>query len=58
MTHAGLEAGVICNRYPGMQSISLGPTIENAHSPDERLFIPSLVPVYRFLRALLASWND
>ncbi len=37
--HAGLECGVIGEKYPGMDMISYGPTIKGAHSPDERLHI-------------------
>jgi dipeptidase D len=40
--HAGLECAIIGDRCQGMQMISLGPTIENPHSPNERLFIPSV----------------
>jgi dipeptidase D len=51
--HAGLETGIIGHRYPQMDMISLGPTICNPHSPDERLFIPSVGKVWDFLVALL-----
>jgi len=54
--HAGLEAGVIGAKYPGMEMISLGPTIENPHSPDERLHIQSVEKVRKLLVALLASY--
>ncbi|KAF0194697.1 MAG: dipeptidase D [Bacteroidetes bacterium] len=37
--HAGLECGLIGEKYPGMDMISYGPTIKGAHSPDERLKI-------------------
>jgi dipeptidase D len=51
--HAGLECGVIGDRCPGMDMISLGPTIENPHSPSERLYLPSVEKVWRLLVALL-----
>lgn len=51
--HAGLECGVIAQRIPGMDMISFGPTIEGAHSPDERIHIPSVDRFWRFLLALL-----
>jgi dipeptidase D len=35
--HAGLECGTIAAKYPGMDAISIGPTLQNVHSPDERL---------------------
>lgn len=51
--HAGLECGVISQNYPELEMISFGPTIQNAHSPDERLHVPSLERVYDFLKAVL-----
>jgi dipeptidase D len=37
--HAGLECGLIGEKYEGMDMISIGPTIKGAHSPDERIQI-------------------
>jgi dipeptidase D len=34
--HAGLECGIIGEKFPGMDMISFGPTIEHPHSPEER----------------------
>ncbi len=56
ITHAGLEAGAIGSKYPDMQAISIGPTIQNAHSPDERLLIPTIEPVYRLLASIIGSF--
>jgi dipeptidase D len=53
--HAGLECALIGDLYPGMDMISLGPTTENAHSPSERLHVPSLARLWEFLVALLSS---
>ena len=53
--HAGLECGLIGNLHPGMQMLSLGPTIKNPHSPDERLYLPSLAKVYQLLGKILAE---
>jgi len=50
--HAGLECGIIGEKYPGMDMISLGPQIEHPHSPDERVNIPS---VKRFWDLLVAT---
>jgi dipeptidase D len=55
--HAGLECAIIGNIYDGMDMISFGPTIENAHSPDERLLVPSVAQVWDFLVALLDELN-
>jgi dipeptidase D len=52
--HAGLECGVIGEKYPGMETISFGPHIVDVHSPSERLKISSVEPFWRFLTGLLA----
>jgi dipeptidase D len=54
LTHGGLECGIISERCGGLDTISMGPTIENLHSPDERLFVPSLAKTWKFLKTLLA----
>ena len=37
--HAGLECGLFSEKYPGLDMISIGPTIKGAHSPAERIHI-------------------
>ena len=51
--HAGLECGVIGEKYPGMQMVSFGPQIENPHSPNERVQISSVEPFWQYLCAVL-----
>jgi len=51
--HAGLECGVIGDKIPGIAMISIGPTIEQAHSPFERVNIRSVERFWRFLVRLL-----
>jgi dipeptidase D len=51
--HAGLETSVAGAKYPGMDMISVGSTIENVHSPDERLEVASVPKVYDLLVATL-----
>ena len=58
VVHAGLECGVIGSKYPGMQMLSFGPTIQNAHTPAERLHLPSLSRVCAFIDELLASYRE
>lgn len=53
--HAGLECGVIGEKFPGMDMISFGPQIEGAHSPDERVKIDTVGPFYRLLTETLAE---
>ena len=40
--HAGLECGLFLEKYPELDMISIGPTIRNAHSPDEKVEIASV----------------
>ena len=51
--HAGLETGIIGEKYPGMDMISFGPQIEFPHSPDERVHIESVDRFWKLLKATL-----
>ena len=51
--HAGLECGVIGEKYPGMQKVSFGPQIESPHSPNERVRISSVGSFWKYLRAVM-----
>jgi len=55
--HAGLECGIIGERMPGMDMVSLGPTMEGVHSPDERIHIESVGKFWNFLLAILKNVN-
>ncbi len=57
-THGGVECGVIQEKYPQMEIISLGPTIEGCHTVNERMSIDSLEDTERFLGELILElWN-
>jgi dipeptidase D len=51
--HAGLECGVIGEKYPGMQMVSFGPTIVDPHSPNERVQISSVESFWTYLKLVL-----
>ena len=51
--HAGLECGVIGEKYPGMQMISFGPTIVDPHSPNERVQISTVESFWKLLKEAL-----
>jgi dipeptidase D len=51
--HAGLECGIIGEKYAGMDMLSFGPTITGAHSPDERVHIPAVENCWKLLLELL-----
>lgn len=40
--HAGLECGLILEKYKGIDMISFGPTIKGAHTPEERIEIETV----------------
>ncbi len=54
-THGGLETAIIGNKYPDMEMISMGPTINFPHSPDEQVHIPSVMGFYEFIKGLLSK---
>jgi len=56
IVHAGLECGVISDRCGGLDSISIGPTVQHPHSPAERMHIPSVEKTWGFLTALLEAF--
>jgi dipeptidase D len=53
--HAGLECGVIGEKYPGMQMVSFGPTIVDPHSPNERVRISSVESFWNYLKLVLEN---
>jgi dipeptidase D len=57
VAHGGLECSVIAAKIPAVDMIAIGPTIENAHSANETLYIPSVGKLWQFLTALLASYG-
>lgn len=53
--HAGLECGLIAEKYPDMDIVSMGPTIRGAHAPGERVDIASVGRVWRLLVEILRA---
>ncbi|MEM8929986.1 MAG: beta-Ala-His dipeptidase [Acidobacteriota bacterium] len=51
--HAGLECGLLGRKLPGTDMVSLGPRIEGAHSPDERVWVASVERSWTYLVGLL-----
>jgi len=51
--HAGLECGIVGARIPGIQMVSIGPRMENAHTPDERVRIADVGMLYNLMKAML-----
>ncbi len=53
--HAGLECGLIGDKYPGMDMISFGPTLRGVHSPDEKLEIASVKKFWALVLEVLKN---
>jgi dipeptidase D len=54
--HAGVECGIINQRMGGnLDAVSIGPTITGAHTPEERVYVDSVVKSWKFLKAILAE---
>lgn len=53
--HAGLECGLISEKYPNVDMMSVGPTLRFVHTPDERLLIPTVQMVWDHLLAILKN---
>lgn len=53
--HAGLECGILGEKYPNWDMISFGPTIRNPHSPDEKVNIASVQKFWKFLLQIIKN---
>lgn len=51
--HAGLECGLFLSKYPHLDMVSFGPTMTGVHSPDEKLFVPTVDKFWRHLSKVL-----
>jgi dipeptidase D len=51
--HAGLETGIIGERFPGMDMISIGPTIKHPHSPEEYIEVGTVGKFYDYILKIL-----
>jgi len=53
--HAGLECGVLLERYPSIKFASIGPTIESPHSTHERVNLDSVGKTYRVIEEIITT---
>ncbi len=51
--HAGLECGLIGEKYPEMEMLSFGPTIKEVHTPGEKVDIQSVDDCWKLLVRIL-----
>lgn len=55
VVHAGLECGYIAAKYPAMEIVSIGPTLENVHTSNERLKVSSLPKLWNLLQEVVQA---
>ena len=55
--HAGLECGLISDKLPGLDIVSIGPDMQDIHTPDERLSIASTQRTWDYLLKVLEALN-
>ena len=53
--HAGLECGIIGEKFPGMDMISIGPTIKYPHSPEEQIHVSTVDKYYKYVLKILEN---
>ena len=51
--HAGLECGILSDKLPGLDCVSIGPEMHDIHTSRERLGIASTQRTWEFLREVL-----
>ncbi|MBQ9762676.1 MAG: aminoacyl-histidine dipeptidase [Oscillospiraceae bacterium] len=53
--HAGLECGILSDKLPGLDCVSIGPDMKDIHTSRERLDIASTARTWEFLKEILKS---
>ena len=51
--HAGLECGLLAEKLPGLDCVSIGPDMLDIHTADERMSIASMSRTWEFVKAIL-----
>lgn len=53
LIHAGLECGLIGEKYPHMEMLSFGPTLKDVHTPSEKVNIESVDKCWLLLKNII-----
>ena len=53
--HAGLECGLLGDKLPGLDCVSIGPQMHDIHTSREKLEIASTERTWNFLREILKN---
>lgn len=51
--HAGLECGLLMDKMPGLECISIGPDMKDIHTTEEKLSISSTGRVWDYVLEIL-----
>lgn len=51
--HAGIECGILSGKIPGLECVSIGPDIQDIHTPAERMSISSVQRVWEYMLEVL-----
>jgi dipeptidase D len=53
--HAGLECGILSDKLPGLDCVSIGPDMHDIHTSREKLEIESTKRTWEFLLEILKN---
>ena len=53
--HAGLECGLLSEKLPGLDCVSIGPDMQDIHTSREKLNIASMERTWKFLLEILKA---
>jgi dipeptidase D len=53
--HAGLEVGILLQKYNGWNAVSFGPQINDAHSVNEHIELDTIKPFYEWLKDVVSK---
>ena len=56
--HGGVECGMLADKLPGLDAVSMGPEVNQIHTPRERMYISSVQRTWRFLLGALEALKD
>jgi dipeptidase D len=56
--HAGLECGYFAKKFPEMDMISCGPTLQSVHTPDEIMYTDTIIKVTELLLLVLYQMKE
>ncbi|MBQ9063647.1 MAG: beta-Ala-His dipeptidase [Eubacterium sp.] len=51
--HAGVECGLLADKLPGLDAVSIGPDMLDIHTTEERLSVSSAARMYRYVVRVL-----